>query len=310
MTDSTATPTDATQDSTPLVTERDMLGALEILQGGSEDAPVFFELTDEELLGLAGTEGLALLGSPFLDRDGVDQRTAATVALRSLTARHLISRPDDEREPEGAVLAGEGDPSERTVQLGRQLAGIITLRRVSEGLIVSSRTLNGGTTVLAHHLFPGGGVLEEYVTTDGYHHFSVPALGALPERIATFADPFEDASEDSEPEEVPAGATDESLGLIGARALTGITVAHEEGGYQATVVAVEGHVRVIDNGPIEDARPEGEAGLVGATIGDVSAESLRGMITALIPVAEDADVLPEKTDSEAESSADQTQDAE
>ena len=284
------TDTNADSTSSPtrdfLVTERDMLGAFEVLHTASEEAPVLLELTDEEIVALDGAAALKLLGSPYLDQAEVDRNTAVSTALRSLAARHLVKRPGDGHEPEGEVLAGEGDPDRRTVQVDRQLAGVVTLRRIAEGLITSRRTLAGGTTVLAHHLFPNGGVLEEFISTDGFHYFAVPTLSVLPERIARFVDPFEDASTDGEPQEMTGTETEEDLDIDGARALTGITVVVEDGAYQATVIAMEGRVRVIDNGDISgDGSASSEAGtaLAGATIGDVSAESLRAMVAAIIP---------------------------
>lgn len=278
--------TDALEDA--LITERDMLGALEVLQSAVDEPDMLMELTDEEILGLDGKRGLTLLGSPYLDSSDIDERSASAAVLRSLMARRLITRPGDEQEPEGDIVSGDGDPSARPVQFERRLAGVLALRKIPEALVTVHRTLSGGSTTLAFYLFPEGGVLEEFISTDGFHSFSVPTLAAVPDRLVRFVDPFEDASTDGESKAVPADSSDADFEVEGTRAMSVVTASSPDGGYQATVFALEGRARVLDNGPIQDDPAPQEK-----TIGDVSRESLRAMLTALIPVATSEDDAPE-----------------
>lgn len=270
---------------TPIITERDMLGAAEVLQAVTDEGEVFMELTDEELLALDGMPSLTMLGSPFLDAADIDFDNAAAVALRSLTARHLISRPGAPTENEGDVLSGEGRADGRPMQLHRRLAGVLTLRRIPEGMVIARRTLDAGTSVLAHYFYPDGAVLEEFVSADGFHHFAVPPQASLPERLVTFSDPFGDATKDSEPRRVGEEETEEQLGISGARAMTVFTSIIAGDGYQATAFALPGRMRVLDSGRIEPGEPGGREGFLGeATIGDVSQQSLQEMLAALLPV--------------------------
>ncbi len=280
------------------ITERDMLGAMEVLSTAAEDTDVLMILTDEELAGIDGPSANAVLGDPFLSRSGVDRTSSCAAAVRSLAARRLARpRGEDEEteEPEGDIITGAGEL--RPLQLDRSLAGVLTLRRIPEALVIVQRTLAGGTTVLAEYMFPAGGVLEEYVSIDGFHHFSVPALDDVPSRLARFVDPFEDASEDGEIETItlPTGEADRLDLFPGARSLAIVTSLGIGEGSQATIVASEGRMQVLDNGRIDTA-PAEETGPDAAGVertehglSAVSPETLLGVLIALIPVVEHDD---------------------
>lgn len=267
----------------PRVTERDMLGAMEVLATAAADARELIVLTDEEIEGVDGQAALDILGGPYLAQEGIDRAASVAAAIRSLAARGLLVPLGDATEPEGDVITGEGPA--RPFQLERALAGVIALRRIPEAMLLSQRTLQGGTTALGHHLFPAGGVLEEYVTIDGFHHFSVPLLEEVPERIARFADPFEDADEDGDVEEVTVPSPWVEERTAGARALTILTSLAEGEGARVTFSARDGELLMLETGPItgaDDAEPR--SGRVAA----VSPETLRRAIAALVPLPVDA----------------------
>lgn len=261
------------------VSERDMLGALEVLARASDDPRVFLILTDEEILGLDGRAGLEVLGSPFLDQEGVDAQSAANGAIRSLIARRLVNPLREGRENEGEMITGDGDPSERSVQLERELAGVLTLRRVSRGMLTVTRDASNVVTTLGYYFFPEGGVLEEYVVADGFHHFSVPERSAITERIALFVDPHGAAAQDGPVEPVTDAAT---AGLADTRVMSVLTSVGEDEGRQATVFTTSELVRVLDNGPLGDDAEHAEP-----AISDVSPQTLRALIDTMLPAVED-----------------------
>lgn len=274
MSDTTQPPS-----SEPTITQRDMLGAMEVLATTEAEPSVFLILTDEEIMGLDGASALELLGSPYLDQDVIDQTSSAAAALRSLTARGMVHPGGESVEEEGEVVSGPDETPQRAMQLDRRLAGVVTLRHIPDAMVTTSRTLNGGTTTLAHYLFPEGGVLEEYISIDGFHHFSVPGPSSVSDRIRRFVDPFEAAGADGEPETVTAADVAQNIDVDDARAVSVLTAVAEGAGRQATVVATSDQVRVLDNGPLgEEPSPSDEL-----QISDVSSQSLLGVIDVLIP---------------------------
>lgn len=264
----------------PTVTERDMLGALQILELASTDPDVVLVLSDEEILALAGADALQILGSPYLDQEQIHDETAASTALRGLIARRMVNPTDQAREEEGDLLVGEGDPSTRLLQLERGLAGVLTLRRIPEGMLVLDRVASEIRTRLGLYFFADGGVLEEFVAVDGFHHFSVPALEGLAARLLAFVDPHEAAGEDGEVEEITVEQIGALDGLEDTRTLTTLTSVGEDGDARATVFALSDRVRVVDNGDADPADLPPDAALA---ISDVSAQSLQEIIAALLP---------------------------
>ncbi|WP_394213899.1 hypothetical protein [Brachybacterium vulturis] len=263
----------------PTITQRDMLGAMEVLATTEPEPSVLLILTDEEIMGLDGASALEPLGSPYLDQEVVERTSSAAAALRSLTARGLVRPGGESVEDEGELVSGPGDAPRRAMQLDRRLAGVVTLRRIPDAMVTTSRTLNGGSTTLAHYLFPRGGVLEEYLSIDGFHHFSVPELGSVPDRIRRFVDPFEAAGEDGEPETVIAAEVTRSIEVDDARAVSVLTAVAEGAGRQATVVTTSDRVRVLDHGPLDtETSPSDEL-----QISEVSSQTLLDVIDVLIP---------------------------
>lgn len=267
-------------DPTFVVTERDWLGALQILELRSDDPDVLLVLSDEEILALDGEDALRVLGSPYLDQEQVHRETAGSTALRGLIARRLVNPTDQAREDEGDLLIGEGDPTNRMIQLERGLAGILTLRRVPEGMLVIDRAVEGLRTRLGIYFFPDGGVLEEFVAADGFHHFTAPTRASLPARLAGFVDAHECAADDGEVEEITVAQIARLEGLEDTRALSTLTTVDDDGPRRATVFALSDRVRVVDNGS-ED--PESLSGETALAISDVSPTTLRDIIASLLP---------------------------
>lgn len=261
------------------ITERDMLGAMEVLATSDPDPGMLLVLTDEEIMALDGASALELLGSPYLSQNVVDAESSAAAALRSLSARGMVRPGTEDRENEGEIVSGDGDPGQRPVQLDRRLAGVVTLRRIPEAMVTTARTLSGGSTTLAHYFFPEAGVLEEFITLDGFHHFSVPALGSVPERIQRFVDPFQAADQDGEPETVTAQSVGQSVDADDTRSLSVLTAVTDGAGRQATVFATSERVRVLDNGPMGRASSPSDE----LQISDVSPAALLAVIDMLIP---------------------------
>lgn len=267
-------------DAGLVATERDMLGALEILQQADADPDVLLVLSDEEILALDGADALRALGSPYLDQEHVHRETAGATAMRGLIARRLVNPTDQAREDEGELLVGEGDPTDRLIQLERGLAGVLTLRRIPEGMLVLDRLASELRTRLGLYFFPDGGVLEEFVAADGFHHFCTPTRESLPARLAAFVDAHEVADRDGEVEEIGAREVTELEGLEDTRALTTLTAVGDDGARRASVFVLSDRVRVVDNGAEDPAELPADAVLA---ISDVSPEGLQQVIASLLP---------------------------
>lgn len=264
------------------VTERDMLAAMELLATADSDPNELVVLTDEELAGVAGAEALDLLGGPYLAQEGVDPAASTAAAVRSLAARRLLKPRGEDDEREGDTVAG-GDASAAPApfQLDRRLAGVVTLRRIPEAMLIVERTLSGGTTRLGHYLFPAGGVLEEYVTVDGFHHFCVPTLSAVAQRLVRFVDPFEDATTDGAEREVTIPGEEVERTLSDARSVSVLTSIHAGDGRRATFAATPGALYLVDDGDLQTVPTSGTRE---ATMGALSPARLLATLSVLVPV--------------------------
>lgn len=278
------TPTsDAPSSPAFVVSERDMVGALAILERSDTDPDILMVLSDEEILALDGEDSLRILGSPYLDQEAVHRETAGATAMRGLIARRLVNPTDQAREDEGELLIGDGDPADRLIQLELGLAGILTLRRIPEAMLTIERVASEVRTVLGLHFFPGG-VLEEFVAADGFHHFCVPTREALPTRLAEFLDPHGCAGEDGDVEETTLASLSDAEGLEDTRALSTLTAVSDQGTRRATVFALSDRLRVVDNGTEDPAEAQPEDLLA---ISDVSSSTLEEIIAALLPESPD-----------------------
>ena len=250
-----------------LRTERDAAGAFELLAAATADPRVVVVLTDEELVALEGAEATTMSGAPFLDASGYDHSVASTVALRSLVARGHVVIEDELREPEGERL-DEGEVPHRAGQLDRTLAGLLTLRSAPLALVNLTRRVADQTTVLMVYLFPEDGVLEEFISADGFHHFSVPTRAALPERLARYVDQDRVAAEadggtlEGTVAELESSTEPLAQSLRDTRALTVLTTAHGETTTQRSIMATAEGVLVMDTP--QDAAERTEVSQVGA----------------------------------------------
>lgn len=267
--------------SPALFTERDAAGAYEILADASDSPSTLAVLTDEELTALGGLDAVQMTGSPFLDQLEISEDIAASIALRSLIARGLVTLEDSQAEPEGDLLSTAEPAAARVAQLDRTLAGLLTLRSAPLALMNLTRQVSEQTTAIMVYVFPQGGLLEELITADGFHHFSVPTRTAMPARLARYADQAQVAgTEDRVIYEGPTAALEDpaepvATTLADTRALTVLTAAGTDGtNAQVTVMATSEGVFVMDT-------PE-ELGET-STVRELSAEGLAALIDAAIP---------------------------
>ncbi|QNN81955.1 hypothetical protein H3H54_11855 [Brachybacterium sp. Z12] len=138
------------------------------------------------------------------------------------------------------------------------------------------------STAITVYVFPEGGLLEELVTADGYHHFSVPTRAAMPERLARYIDQAQVAgSEDRVVYEGPTAALEDpeeqvaQQQLADTRALTVMTAADGGGaGVQVSLMATSEAVLAMDTPDTMGESTE---------VRTVSAEGLIALIDAAIP---------------------------
>ncbi|AXK46358.1 hypothetical protein [Brachybacterium saurashtrense] len=189
---------------------------------GPEEAAPVVVLSDEQISALDGYARRQFVARPWaerhLDQDPDRQRLAAAVALRGMLAA-------------GQVLArtgpgGEG-PRWRAVP---EISGCLVLRRTAESFTTAERTVQTGDGPQVHrlHCFTHpGGVLEEEVTADGLHRFTVLTPASAAARLAAFLDPAEVAGAEGDPVRVRSSALPEhpfAARLAQTRALTVLTL--------------------------------------------------------------------------------------
>lgn len=204
----------------------DALTSQALLEDVTEPTGVMV-LTDEELLALDGTGHPPVVALPWASAQETANEVLAGVAARSLIARGLLVTAADARKhtniPE-AVL------SERELVLAQELNGIAVLRKVAKGLVSFNRVVaDGEGDQQMHHLYyylqQDGLALEEEVTPNGMHHFTVLRVAEDARvRIRVLLDAHGAAARNTEAEQVDLSqvADDSDLGrtLLDARAIT------------------------------------------------------------------------------------------
>ncbi|PMC74400.1 hypothetical protein [Brachybacterium sp. UMB0905] len=268
----------------PLLTERDAASAYALLAEASEDPKVLAVLSDEELLALGGPSALELVGSPFLDAAEFDRELAAAIAARSLIARGLVVLDDAQQENEGEDIVDPERPVERAAQLDRTLAGLLTLRSMPLAVLNLTRQVADQTTSVMVYVFPREGILEELITADGFHHFSLPLRSAVPARLARYVDQDQVAGdEDDEPIRATAaeleGEGELAEALRDTRALTVLTSAESDGSAQVSVMATSQDVYMMDT----PSSPEEQV-----AVRRISAQTLQDLIGEVLPAPADA----------------------
>lgn len=260
-------------------TDRDAAGAFELLAAASESPTVVAVLTDEELVALQGAESAQLAGTPFLDESKLPTEQASAIALRSLVARGLVVIDDEDREPEGDNVSTGELAARRAMQVDRTLAGLLALRSSPLAMVNLVRQVADQATAMMVYLFPHSGVLEEFVTADGYHHFSVPTRGAVPARLQAYVDQAGVAGNtDGEP---VTGTLEqlESDGVVArqladTRALTVLTAINAKEHLQLSLMATSQAVFVMDTPGDADVQ---------TTVREVSRETLVSTLDDVLP---------------------------
>lgn len=264
--------------STPMITERDAMSGMELLAAASTEPELITVFTDEELVGLDGTEAAPLVSLPFITQEQIDAQSYANAATRSLIARGVVLMEETAFENEGEVIAGE--PVERAVQIARPFAGLLFLRRTAVAVLAVHRQVSEQMTSLFYHVESDGGVLEELVTADGFHHFRVPTREAAVQRLQTYVDAAEVASADellfTGPQEELAADQERERMMNDARALSVLSCVDTEGMEQHTLFATSEKMLYLDTGGAMEEPAE-------VNLREVSAETLHAMLTQLLP---------------------------
>jgi hypothetical protein len=133
-------------------------------------------LTDEEVTILDGLEHEQLVPTPWIDAQGTtaDRSLMGRVALRSLVSREMVLPAGTDAE--GRVTGIKAHPG---------ITGPLVLRRSAQEILSVERTSANGKDWLfayVHHEDGRSTVLEEEITGEGHHAFSVypQALGTAP----------------------------------------------------------------------------------------------------------------------------------
>jgi hypothetical protein len=139
-------------------------------------------LTDEEVMILDGLEHEQLVPTPWIDAQGdADRSLMGRVALRSLASREMVLPAGTDAE--GRVTAIKAHPG---------ITGPLVLRRSAQKILSAERTSSNGKDWLfayVHHEDGRSTVLEEEITGEGRHAFSVYPEALLGERFEKFFDP-------------------------------------------------------------------------------------------------------------------------
>lgn len=183
--------------------DRSLASAVGVLDLGREALADVAALTDEELLALDGTETAQVAALPYLDAHAFDDGTRAAIArtaMRSLMTRRLVVSEVDAAGYEERPLA---DDKLLTVTAEPRIAGALVLRRTSRELVWFEREVSDQTHRLYYYPHDAGVVLEEEVTADGVHIFSVMPARLVPTRVRHLVDQFEIAGEDGDPRTIP-----------------------------------------------------------------------------------------------------------
>lgn len=219
---------------------------------------------------------------------------ADTDQLRDLGTRMrigMMALQDRQREITQAVMSttwedlGE-DP--RRLYAADPVQGLLTLRRTFSALITYQRMVAEQVHTIVQYLYPGETLLEEEVTADGYHHFSVLPRQSAIDHAATVIDQDEVAAEDGEPFSLRMSEIeqDERTGAVlsDTRALTVASLVNRDGeADQLTFYATSQSVLVSrSDADLVSPDPEADQELEFA---EVSPATLRETLSALLQAA-------------------------
>lgn len=234
---------EASDPEAPLPFAReDVLAAEELLTSTDDRPEPVLVLTDEQLVALEGHARRQHTATPWI-REHSEQRTLlAGSALRGLLADGRVRRV---REDATGRVLWQAEP---------QLAACLVLRRTAPRFTTAERTreTTAGVEVdRVHHYAHAGGVLEEEVTAEGMHRFTVLRTEQVPERLLRLWDPEGVAGPTGDAVVLRISALDSSplaAALAGTRAMTLVTVAAaaEDAVHQASLYATGQEVLVME----------------------------------------------------------------
>lgn len=244
--------------------------------------------TDEELTALDGLALEQLVPMPWMadSAETVDARTAASIALRGLIARRLVLPAE--------LLADTwedlGDDPRRLYAVD-PLEGLLTLRRGFTALLTYQRMVSEQIHTVVQYLFEQDGILEEEITSDGYHHFFVLDRATAAEHALALIDQDSVARADGEILTVRMSgieADPEARSLIGdTRALTVASLVTRDGAAeQLTFYATSDRVAVSRS----TADPTGAEQVEDPVLDfvEVSADTVRETALSLLSASEPA----------------------
>jgi len=267
--------------------DRTLRCAASILRDGAAGRTPLIDLLDEELDALIEETGAvrAPVWAPWSDDHDELLRVARPVVRRSLLHRRLLvpealAAELEDREP-------EIDPQH--LVSAPAVAGILLLRRSAQSVSTGVRTfmVEGGTRELrwVHFHQSGGTSLEELVTAEGEHSFSVLPTSSVGERLAELVDPRSVAAEDGAVRCLPADSPPEDWGGSIAEGTTHLSrlVATTPDAAEARAVTVS----VTGEGVhlVEGATEDGQEIL---RIAEVSADSLSRILSGLVHTTTEA----------------------
>lgn len=182
MSSTTDPSTDQTAGTGPL-DERSLACAAGVIERGRKGVGDIAVLTDEELMALDGITSTQMTAMPFLDEHAPDEESRiplARTAMRSLMARRLVISEIEAAEGEDRPLA---DDKLQSVAVEPQITGALVLRRTSRILVWFEREVPSQIHRLYYYPHVDDVVLEEEITADGVHLFTVLPLSEVPARV-------------------------------------------------------------------------------------------------------------------------------
>lgn len=204
--------------------ERELACAAGLIELGSTRVEDVAVLTDEELMALEGVAASQMTAMPYVEEhaDEDDARVPlARTAMRSLMARRLVVSEIEASEGEDRPLS---DEKLQSVTAEPRITGALVLRRTSRILVWFEREVPTQIHRLYYYPHVDGVVLEEEVTADGVHLFTIMPRSEVATRVRHLIDQLEVGGQDGPATTVAASAVedDPEMGprLADTRALT------------------------------------------------------------------------------------------
>lgn len=220
---STTTPLSPSPEDGPL-DERSLACAAGLIDLGRERIEDIAVLTDEELMALEGVTTPQTTAMPFLEEHAADEDSRLPLgrtAMRSLMARRLVISEIEAAEGEDRPLS---DEKLQSVAAEPRITGALALRRTSRILVWFEREVPSQIHRLYYYPHVDDVVLEEEVTADGVHMFTIMPVSAVAARVRHLIDQIGVGGEDGPATTISSAAveTDPDLGprLADTRALT------------------------------------------------------------------------------------------